>query len=138
MIVLDTNVLSEPLRSSPDRAVVAWLREAAGNANITSISVAELLVGARSLPPGRRRNALMAAIEGVVDDFGEEILAYDVRAARAYAAMHERRVGMGRPLSVEDGMIAAICFVSGASLATRNTKDFVGLDIDLIDPWDRG
>ena len=77
----------------------------------------------------------MAAIENVIDDFGDEILTYDVRAARAYAALQEKRADMGRPLSVEDGMIAAICLASGAQLATRNTKDFVGLDIDLINPW---
>lgn len=98
----------------------------------------ELLVGARMLPPGRRREALTAALETVIGDFASEILDYDVRAARAYAVLQERRLGMGRPLSVEDGMIAAICLTSNARLATRNTKDFVGLGIELIDPWQTG
>ncbi|PPF78924.1 VapC toxin family PIN domain ribonuclease [Subtercola sp. Z020] len=135
MIVLDTNVLSEPLRRQPDDAVLEWLQVAAGEAAITSISVGELLVGARRLPVGRRRDALLSAVENIVDNFGAEILAYDSRAATAYAALQERRAAMGRPLSVEDGMIAAICVSAGASLATRNTKDFVGLGLDLIDPW---
>lgn len=135
MIVLDTTVLSEPLRRDPDAAVIDWLHVAAGEAVVTSISVGELLVGARRLPEGRRRTALLAAIDNIVDNFGEEILAYDTRAAEVYAALQERRSASGRPLSVEDGMIAAICLTAGASLATRNTREFEGLDLELINPW---
>ncbi|RFA09011.1 hypothetical protein B7R54_07080 [Subtercola boreus] len=135
MIILDTNVLSEPLRRSPDAAVIDWLERAAGEAAITSISVGEMLVGARQLPQGRRREALLAAIENIIVTFAHEILHYDTEAARIFAVLHERRATIGRPLSVEDGMIAAICVGAGAELATRNTKDFEGLGIALINPW---
>lgn len=135
MIVLDTNVLSEPLKERPDERLLAWLVAIDDRVAITAISVGELLVGARLLPPGRRRDALNAAVDRVLATHGAEVLPYDAAAARRYAEMQERRRALGRPLSVEDGMIAAICARHGARLATRNVRDFHGLDIELIDPW---
>ena len=132
MIVLDTNVLSEPLRPHPEPAVLDWLAGHA-EASITAITVGELLVGVARLPEGARRNSLAAAVDRVIGE--AEVLAYDAGAARAYARIQELRRRAGRPLAVEDGMIAAICLAYGAALATRNTRDFEGLGIELIDPW---
>lgn len=135
MIVLDTNVLSEPLKARPDERVLRWLAEVDDRLAMTAVSAGELLVGARRLAAGRRRDRLIAAIERVLAAHGTDILAYDERAARRYAEMQERRRTAGRPLAVEDGMIAAICAGHGARLATRNVTDFRGLDIEVIDPW---
>jgi predicted nucleic acid-binding protein len=132
MIVLDTNVLSEPLRPSPDDAVLRWMRSHRDVA-VTAVSVAELLTGARRLAEGSRRERLIAAIEKIL--VGSRVLPLDDRAARIYARMQERRRTAGHPLSVEDGMIAAITVAHGAALATRNTADFEGLDLSLINPW---
>lgn len=137
MIVLDTNVLSEPLKVRPDPGVLDWLT-AHGDVALTSVSVGELLVGARGLPSGRRRDGLLAAIDHIVRRFADRIFAYDETAARDYARMQESRRLSGVPLSVEDGMIAAICSTRGAKLATRNTKDFQELGVELIDPWNAG
>ncbi|MFH8252251.1 type II toxin-antitoxin system VapC family toxin [Microbacterium sp. B2969] len=134
MIILDTNVLSEPLRPSPDEAVIRWMRAEADLA-VTAISVAELLVGAHRLPAGSRRDRLITDIEAILS--GNRVFAFDDRAARIYAGMQESRRSAGRPLSVEDGMIAAITAAQGAVLATRNTPDFEGLGVELIDPWSR-
>lgn len=133
MIVFDTNLLSEPLRPEPDDRVVGWMRGQADVA-VTTISVAELLIGARRLPLGTRRERLIASIERILS--GRRALPFDERAARVYAEMNETRRAAGRPLSVEDGMIAAIAAVHGAAVATRNTSDFEGLGLELVDPWD--
>jgi predicted nucleic acid-binding protein len=135
MIVLDTNVLSEPLRARPDPTVLAWLDRITDVVALTSISAGEILTGVRALPAGRRRDALMAAVERTLAIYADQVLPYDERAARTYAAMQESRGSTGRPLSVEDGMIAAICGARGLALATRNTKDFEDLGITLINPW---
>jgi predicted nucleic acid-binding protein len=135
VIILDTDVLSEPIRANPDGAVVAWMRMQT-DAAITAISVAELLVGARRLPAGSRRERLIAAIESILS--GSRVLAFDERSARQYARMQEARRAAGRPLSVEDAMIAAIAATHDATLATRNTADFEGLGLDLVDPWNVG
>ena len=136
MIVLDTNVLSEPMRVSPDPGVLEWLRRLDEPSAITAISVGELLDGAGRLASGRRRDGIIAAIERVVESHRGIVLPYDDRAAREYARMQAKRRAAGRPLSVEDGMIAAICVVAGARLATRNTGDFEGIGLELVDPWE--
>lgn len=137
MIVLDTNVLSEPLRRRPDAAVVAWLGTAS-DTTITAISAGELLVGVRNLPTGRRRSDLERAITGILDRFRDRVLPYDLAAAERYAEMQERRRSVGRPLSTEDGMIAAICSSRSASLATRNVGDFADTGVELVNPWTAG
>ena len=135
MIVIDTNVLSEPLRTRPEPRVLAWLSTVSGEVGFTSISVGEILTGVRRLPAGRRRDGLLAEVERSFGTYAALVLLYDEPAARTYAAMNESRRVAGHPLSVEDGMIAAICRSRGLALATRNTKDFHGLGLELIDPW---
>ena len=135
MIVLDTNVLSEPLKQRPDEHVLAWFASLDEEAGVTAVSVGELLTGVRALPVGRRREGLLTAIEATLQSVAGSVLAFDEAAARHYARLQESRRGAGRPLAVEDGMIAAICIARGTTLATRNTSDFTGLGLDLVDPW---
>lgn len=133
MIVLDSCVLSEDLRPSPDPRVRAWLAAADDELALTTITVGEMMRGALVLPEGRRRDGLLEAIETMLD--GARVLVYDEDAARCYAQLHARRRQQGRPLAVEDGMIAAICGVAGAAVATRNLPDFADLDIVVHNPW---
>lgn len=135
MIVLDTNVLSEPLRTRPEPRVLAWLETVSASVALTSISVGEILTGVRRLAPGRRRDGLLAEVERSFTIYSSQVFPYDEPAARVYAELQESRRAKGHPLGVEDGMIAAICRSRGLTLATRNIKDFQGLGIDLVDPW---
>lgn len=135
MIALDTNVLSEPLKQRPDERVLDWLEGLEDEAVVTAVTVGELLTGVRALPEGRRRTDLLEAIELTLQTFAGSVLPYDDVAARRYSLLQETRRRAGRPLAVEDGMIAAICLTHGAALATRNTTDFEGLDLDTVDPW---
>ena len=136
MIVLDTNLLSEPLRRDPEPVVLEWLAHSSEVFALSAVSVGELLTGVHLLPIGRRREALSEAIESLLESFAGAVLNYDEGAARAYAELKELCRNAGRPMGVEDGMIAAICIANGAALATRNVKDFDGLGIDLVNPWD--
>lgn len=136
MIVLDTNVLSEPLRREPEPVVLQWLAHPTEAFALSTVSMGELLTGARLLPLGRRRDALGDAIESLLESFAGAVLDYDERAARAYAELTEQSRTVGRPIGVEDGMIAAICIANSATLATRNIKDFDGLGVELVNPWD--
>ena len=137
MIVLDTNVLLEPVRLKPDLLVTTWLAAEQHPLYTTAVSVGELLTGVRNLPAGKRRTGLLEAIETTLSVFSDRILPYDEPAARTYAEIRASRRAGGAPLSVEDGMIAAICRDHGADLATRNVKDFADLGIALLNPWDR-
>jgi predicted nucleic acid-binding protein len=135
MIVLDTNVVSETVRVNPSPAAMAWLACQNERFAITAITVGELLSGVRQLPKGKRREGLMAVMEDVLLHRAIR-LPYDEAAARAYAVMREGARALGRGLSVEDGMIAAICAARGASLATRNVRDFDFLPIPVVNPWE--
>jgi toxin FitB len=137
VILLDTNVLSELIRPEPDEGVTKWLDslEAAAVAT-TAITAAELLYGAARLPAGQRRERLSEAICGLLeDDLEGRVEPFDAAAATHYASLVSDRDKAGRPISMADAQIAAICRSLGATLATRNTGDFQGTGIDLLDPW---
>lgn len=134
MIILDTNVVSELMRSRPDDSVVRWVADRR-DALITTITVSELHYGVRCLPHGRRREWLLERVTRIVNAQRGRLLGFDERAAHLYAEMRADRRIAGRPLGVEDGMIAGIAAAGGFPIATRNTRDFEGLGIDLVDPW---
>lgn len=137
MIVLDTNVIAEVFRPEPDDRVIAWMKGLTGDVAITAASLAELLAGVRSLPKGRRKSALAAKIDAVLEPYRETraILPFDDEAAGHYADILVVREGAGLPIHSADAQIAAICRANGAVCATRNSKDFTGTGIELIDPW---
>lgn len=138
MIVLDTNVVSEPLRAAPEPKVMAWLdAQAPQTLCLSSIALAELLAGVAALPAGRRRTALARALEQqVLPLFEGRVLAFDLQAARAYAVVHAGAAAAGNPISFADGAMAAIAAAHGFALATRNVRDFKGTGVALINPWD--
>ena len=137
MIVLDTNVLSELMRSEPDKAAYAWASaQPSTSLFITAITQAEVLYGIGLLPPGRRRSTLeLAANTMFAEDFESKILAFGSDAASAYAEIAVTRRQSGRPISHFDAQIAAIARATGATLATRNTSDFEGCGVALANPW---
>jgi predicted nucleic acid-binding protein len=137
MIIVDTNVVSELLRPAPDAQVEAWLAAQVGSTvYFTAVSEAELRHGLARLPAGKRRAALSQAIEGILEeDFRDRILPFDRAAARAYADIAAKRSAAGRPISQFDCQIAAIARSKLAAVATRNTADFNGCGIVVIDPW---
>lgn len=137
MIVLDTNVISELLRPSPSKQVEAWLSAQDGaNLFFTAVGEAELRHGVAILPAGKRRTALTHAIEAILaEDLRDRILPFDRDAARAYAAIAAKRRASGRPISQFDCQIAAIAKAHDASVATRNTTDYEGCGIRVLNPW---
>ena len=137
MIVLDTNVVSEPLRSRPEPRVLAWLdKQAAETLFLTSVSLAELLAGVEKLPAGRRRKGLELAMADLVGAlFGSRILAFDERAARGFARIAARAYSRGQSISFSDGQIAAITSARGFSIATRDGAPFAAVELAVIDPW---
>lgn len=135
-VVLDTNVVSELMRAAPDPRVEGWMREVPPTTVFTtSVTVAEVLFGIARLPAGRRRDFLSDAADDVFGKFADRIWSFDPAAARQYAAIATEREHAGTPIAGFDAQIAAICRCHGALLATRNTDDFSGLELDLINPW---
>lgn len=137
--LLDTNVLSELLRSQPAPPVLAWFAEQPPESlYLSAVTQAEMMLGARLLPAGKRRKALeMALVAMFAEDFAGRILPFDSAAVDAYVEIIGARRVMGRPIAQFDAQIAAIARRAGARLATRNTDDFQNCRVVLIDPWSR-
>jgi len=126
------------MRPSPSPAVLTWWsRQQPGALFITTVTVAEILYGIELLPHGKRRAALLAGAEPM---FGRvlagRILPFDEDAARAFPEIAIRRRAQGRPITDLDAQIAAIAYSRSALLATRNTADFEGCGVRLVNPWD--
>ena len=138
MIILDTNVISELARIDPEPNVVTWLDSLpATEIATTAITAAELMYGVARMPDGRRRAALAEIIDALLnEDFRDRVQPFDSQAANQYATVVVSREKLGRPVSMADAQIAAICRVHGATLATRNTGDFTDTGISLLNPWD--
>ncbi|KGN36080.1 type II toxin-antitoxin system VapC family toxin [Knoellia subterranea] len=137
MIVLDTNLVSEVLRSEPNPGVVDWLRGVPHPVRrLSAITVGELLQGVFVLPEGRRRDQVHAGVEGVLLTFSGKVLDVDARSAPYFAEIRARRRHTGRPIRTADAWIAAVCRRWDVPLATRNVKDFEGTGIAVINPWE--
>lgn len=136
MIVIDTNVLSELMRPSPDPRVVAWIAQVMpGEATTTAITMAEIDQGIQRLPRGRRRAGLEEIFRSLLVDIAHDVLPFDREAAGDYARISQSRDAAGRPIDQLDCMIAAICASRAATLATRNERDFEGTGIRVTNPW---
>ena len=136
MIVLDTNIVSELMRSTPASVVLAWLNEHPDkDLFTTAITVAEIRYGIARLPEGRRREALHQAANEVFAAFPDQVLSFDLTSVGAYADVVAHREDLGKPISGFDAQIAAICRAHAATLATRNTRNFADTGISVVDPW---
>jgi predicted nucleic acid-binding protein len=137
LIIVDTNVISELMRNAPAKQVEQWLSEQDGaSVYITAITEAELRFGVAILPTGKRQTYLANLVESILEeDFHDRILPFDRKAAIAFASIAAERRSVGRPISQFDGQIAAIARSLSASVATRNTADFEGCGIDVLNPW---
>ena len=137
MILVDTNVVSEPLRGAPEPRVAAWLdAQALETLYLSAISVAELRFGLRSLPAGRRRDRLHEDLEGqILPMFAGRVLAFDLAASQAYAALMAKARSEGRTIPVSDGYIAATAAANGMMVATRDTAPFDAAGLKTVDPW---
>lgn len=137
MVVLDTNVISELFRPAPDANVVAWVGALQGDdLYTTAITRGELMFGLCCMPNGRRRTDLLQKVTLLFErKLAGHVLPYDMAAADAHAAIAAVRRAQGRPVEQSDAMIAGIARSRGATLATRNVRDFEDCGIELVDPW---
>jgi predicted nucleic acid-binding protein len=137
VIVLDTNVLSALMRTIPDAVVVEWLdRQPADSVWITSITVFEARFGLALLPKGKRRSSLEQSFDRMLtEDLSSRVLTLDEVAAAMAAQLAAERQRSGRVVDLRDTLIAGIAQARRATIATRNTRHFDGLDVPVVNPW---
>jgi predicted nucleic acid-binding protein len=138
MFLLDTSILSTVMGTRPAPEVANWMtRQRADLLFTAAVCQAEILSGIAMLPTSRRREALeMAALSMFRQDFAGRILSFDSDAAIIYGELFAlRRRGAGRAAAIADLMIASIARAHGAGVVTRDTGDFEGCGLVLINPW---
>lgn len=137
MILLDTNVLSEPLRAAGNANVLAWIdAQIIETLYLSTISLAELRFGIAALPEGKRRDTLHSSLEQrVLPLFSGRILSFDDPASQSYAMLRARARVAGLAIAPADGYIAAIATTHGFAVATRDTSPFEAAGLTVINPW---
>lgn len=136
MIFLDTNVVSETLRKSPDPAVIAWLVRYDAELALPTVTIAEMAFGIAKIQPDQRAARLEQGLADWRHRFADRIFGLTEEAALAYGEIMAAASRQGLGMSAPDGMIAAIARVNGGRLATRNLADFRTTGLDLVSPWD--
>ena len=136
MILVDTNVLSELTRPSPEPRVIAWLEVNEPALALPAIALAELRYGIARLHGGRRRSALLHFWQATCSQFRGRIFSFDERAAERYGDIAAAAERTGRRLNIQDGQIAAIALVHGMSVATRNVSHFEATGVAIVNPWE--
>ena len=136
MIILDTNVLSEPGRPQPSEKVLHWYAQHSSELYVTSVSQAEMHYGFVRLSPRKKKTALLDQARQIFSvDFAGRVLSFDSAAAEEFADIAVRRVKAGLVVKVFDSQIAAIARAHRAAVATRDVGDFTHTGVEIINPW---
>ncbi|MGG6896759.1 type II toxin-antitoxin system VapC family toxin [Rhizobium sp. BR 315] len=137
MILLDTNVISEPLRQMPEARVIEWIdAQPLETLYLSAITVAELRAGVALLPAGKRRTSLHEALEKhVLPMFARRVLPFDMACTSAYAELLAKARASGVAVETADACIAAVALANAFIVATRDTSPFEAAGIKIINPW---
>ncbi len=137
MILLDTNLISEPLKLSADAGVLSWIdAQSIDTLYLSAISLAELRFGIAALPTGKRKETLHLGLEQrILPLFADRILPFDASASQAYADILSTARTQGRAISTADGYIAATAKRHGFMVATRDASPFEAAGLTVINPW---
>lgn len=137
MILLDTNVVSEPLRPTPEAHVVEWIdAQPLETLFLSAVTVAELRAGVALLPRGKRRTGLQESLEKrVLPLFAGRVLPFDLSCTLAYAELTAKARTAGLAIATADGYIAAIAAANGFAVASRDTVPFEAAGVAVINPW---
>jgi len=135
--LLDTNVVSEPMRVRPNAGVLSWLAQVDEDSVFLSVvTITELRYGIERLATGKRRDRLEGWLrKDLTSRFGERILPVDLEIADACGRLVARSETVGRPIEARDAFIAATAEVRGLTLVTRNVSDFEATVKDIVTPW---
>lgn len=138
MILLDTNVVSEPLRHAPEARVIEWIdAQPLETLYLSAITVAELRAGVALLPAGKHRAALHENLEKrVLPIFVGRVLPFDTACTNAYAELLAKVRAAGRAVETADACIAAVAIANGFTVATRDTSPFQAAGLTVINPWE--
>ncbi len=138
MILLDTNVISEPWRRAPEARVTNWIdAQSLETLFLSAITVGELRFGVANLPVGKRRDELQTNLENqILPLFAGRVRPFDMNCTAAYAELMAKAKSAGLAIAAADGYIASIAATNRFSVATRDVSRFQAAGVNVINPWD--
>jgi len=136
MILIDTNVLSQPMRANGSAKVNGWLRENFEQVGIPVLAVSEIVFGIELIEDWERKIQLTNALATMRIRYEDRFVPFDLAAADAHGWLQARMIREGGRLPEIDSQIAAIAISRNATIATRNTKDYARTGVELINPWE--
>lgn len=133
--LLDTNVVSELARPNPSTQVRSFMRGLEGDSFLSVITLHEIDYGIACLPDGKRKRDIELWLEAIEQQFAEFILPVARGVARQAAWLRRQAQQQGRVIHLADALIAGTALEQGLQLVTRNTSDFEGTGVRLVNPW---
>jgi len=134
--LLDTCVISELVKPSPDKKVINWIKnEPSQSLFLSVITIGEIRKGLSGLPVSGKKEKLAIWLNMLLEEYGDRILAIDLTVAENWGDMQGKADKNGTPMPAIDGLIAAITYTNNMTLVTRNEKDFLPANIPVINPW---
>lgn len=133
--LIDTNIISEVMKPSPDPRVMAWIDEHQDECALSALTLAELAGGVESLPQEKRKSELMVKLRFLQEDYSDHILPFNDACAWEWARYCREARGKGLEPPVMDSLIAAIARANGLTIVTRNAADFPLMDV--VNPFDQ-
>ncbi len=132
--LLDTNVVCEATAKQPEPMVLAWIENHAHECFLSSVSLGEIWKGLHRLPEGKRKLGLVRWVDGLENDFSEQILGLDTMTLKSWGKLYAKHEAKGFNMDVMDSLIAATALLHQLTVVTRNTADFPA-DVRTLNPW---
>jgi len=134
--LLDTCVLSEVVKSAPNPYVLEWFRTRKPlEIHVSAMTLGELQRGVTRLPESRRKLDLTSWLQKLEAGLEDRILAFDQAASKIWALITVQAEAQGRPMAAFDSIIAATALAHQCTLVTRNVRDFVSANVEILNPW---
>jgi len=134
--LLDTCVISELVKPTPNRKVVGWLSELPSEALfLCAVTIGEMRKGLTKLPESNKKERLTVWLNTLLAEYKERILPIDLMVCENWGVLQGNAEKAGTPMSSFDGLLAATAYTHNLTLATRNERDFVPGNIPIINPW---
>lgn len=134
--LLDTCVISELVKLSPDERVIDWINSTPNERLFLSvITIGEVRKGLTKLPNSKKKNQLTNWLNTLLEDYQSRIYSIDLTVAENWGIIQGKAENDGNPIASVDAMIASVAYTYNLILVTRNEKDFISSNVTILNPW---